>query len=305
MTVYHPTRSKRVEYFGANKPQGPSKRVRFGRAFRRLAGDGAGQKSLLWKFYEQETGNEWEPHVQPGEGDCVGQATAGGCDLLACTDIHMRNEAEKFVAKASVEACYGGSRMVGGSLGWGDGSQGEWAAEYVSRYGVLHRLKYGEHDLTGYDYRRSNRYGRYGVPDDLLEIASEHPVATYTQVKTWEDARAALFNGQPVILCSTYAFQSRRDADGFASQYTGRRRKTWFHCMLLGGYDEEYRRPGGLIMNSWGPDWISGPKRHDQPEGSFWAEPGEIERMIQDWYDCYALSSYIGHPEKKLKHKLY
>jgi hypothetical protein len=258
----------------------------------------------LWKYYEEING-AWVPHVQPGEGDCVGQATAGACDILAATDINMRFEPEKFVAKASVEACYGGSRMIGGSLGWGDGSRGEWAAKYVSQHGVLHRLQYDSADLTGYDFQRSNRYGRYGVSDELLQIAEEHPISTYTAVRTWDDARSALYNGQPVILCSTYAFSSRRDADGFAKQYTGRRRKTWYHCMLLGGYDEEYRRPGGLILNSWGADWISGPKRHEQPEGSFWAEPDEIERMLQDWGDCYALSSYLGHPEKKLIHRLY
>lgn len=302
---YHHSAKPRVERFGANKPVGPSKRIQFAKGFRRLAGDGEGQKSLLWKHYEDVTGEEWVPHVQPSEGDCVGQASAGGCDLLAACDIQMRNEPEKWIAKSSVEAAYGGSKMVGGILGRGDGSQGEYAAKYLNQYGVLHRLEYPSIDLRGYDSRRSDRFGRVGVSDDLLEIASEHPIATYTQIKTWADARAALYNGQPVIICSTYAFNSRRDEDGFLKQYTGRRRKTWFHCMLLGGYDESYHRPGGLIMNSWGPDWVSGPKRHEQPEGSFWATPEAIETMLQDWYDCYAFSAYLGHPEKKLKHKLY
>lgn len=302
---YHHSSKPRVERFGAWKPPGPSKRVAFDRGFRRLAGDGEGKKALLWKYFEEATGEPLQPHSQPGEGDCVGQTTALCCDVLAATEIEMKYEPEKFVAKASVEACYGGSRMVGGTLGWGDGSRGEWAAKFIANYGVLHRLQYGDTDLRGYNYKRSNRYGRYGVSDDLLQIAEEHPIATYTQVKSWADARAALYNGQPVIMCSTYAFSSRRDSDGFASQYTGRRRKTWYHCMALVGYDDEYHRPGGLIQNSWGPDWISGPKRHEQPDGSFWAEPGELETMIQDWYDCYAISSYLGHPEKKLKHRLY
>jgi hypothetical protein len=75
--------------------------------------------------------------------------------------------------------------------------------------------------------------------------------------------------------------------------------------MTLVGYDEEYHRPGGLIQNSWGPSWISGPKRHEQPDGSFWATPEAIENMLQDWGDCFAFSSYVGHPEKKLIHRLY
>lgn len=306
MTVpYHFSAKPRVERFGAVKPDKPTKRISFAKGFAKLAGEGEGQKALLWKLFEEASGGPLVPHVQPSEGDCVGQSTALACDLLAAADINMRHEPEKWVAKASVEAAYGGSKMVGGILGRGDGSQGEYAAKYVNQYGVLHRLKYPTADLTGYDARRSDRFGRVGVSDALLEIASEHPIATYTNIKTWKEARDAVFNGQPVIICSTYAFTSRRDADGFLEQYTGRRRKTWFHCMTLAGYDEEYHRPGGLIQNSWGPDWVSGPKRHEQPEGSFWASPEAIENMLQDWSDCYAFSSYLGHPEKKIKYKLY
>jgi hypothetical protein len=292
--------------FGAIQPDRPTKRIQFGQAFRKLAGSGEGKKAHLWKLLEQVTGEPLVPHRQPGEGDCVGQTFALCADLLAAADIHMRHEPEKWIAKASVEAIYGGSRVqIGGLRSWSDGSQGEWAVKFLNEYGVLHRIEYEDDDLRGYDHRRSNQYGRNGVSEDLLRIAQEHPCATYTHIKTWAQARDALYMGQPIGLCSTYAFSNKRNSNGFAKQYTGRRRKTWFHAMCLAGYDETTSKPGGLIQNSWGPDWISGPKRFDQPEGSFWATPQEIERMLQDWDDCFAISSYLGHPERTINHKLY
>jgi hypothetical protein len=48
-------------------------------------------------------------------------------------------------------------------------------------------------------------------------------------------------------------------------------------------------------MNSWGADWISGPKRHDQPDGSFWVDADVAERMLRG-QDSFAVSGYEGYP---------
>jgi hypothetical protein len=293
-----------------------------------------GKNVFLWKYLEREIG-EIEPHYQgpaedgtEGEGDCVGQASAMGCDVLAATDIHALRQRERFVAKASVEMNYAGSRVEIGNLGKDDlnparlrnraGSHCEWAARWLKEYGVLHRLNYsdGENslDLTGYHPGRSRTYRDSGVPDWLEPIAREHPVQEYTNVKTGREALDAICSGQPVLLGSSYAFKDKRDSDGFCAPYLGasyrrgRRwvdvRIQWWHAMILTGALLEGTRIGGLIQNSHG-DWNSGPRPYDIPRGSFFVELQHLDAMVKDWGDCWALSSYKGHEAKRMRHRLY
>lgn len=308
------------EDYGARRPAFPSRRRRFNQAFQQFGGISKGKKALLWKYFEMQAGT-WQTHNQGpqngerGEGDCVGQAAGGAVDILAACDRYMRFEPEPWIAKSSVEMIYAGSRVeIGeGDLRGGAGSHGEWAVKYLQKYGVIHRIPYevGENklDLTGYSPARSRKYRDSGVPDWLEPIAKERPVKEYTKILNVRDAFDALYVGQPIIVCSTYAFRSERDKDGFAMPYlstTVRRRwriwnyrKKWFHAMLLAGFDDTGSRPGGLLINSWA-DWNSGPTRYDQPVGSFWVDAEYLDLMFQDWEDCYAISAYVGNPEKLL-----
>ena len=55
----------------------------------------------LWKNLERAMGSKYVPHDQidkdgnEAEGDCLGHATALGCDVLAASDIHFRREPER------------------------------------------------------------------------------------------------------------------------------------------------------------------------------------------------------------------
>jgi hypothetical protein len=289
----------------------------------------------LWKNLERELGGEIVPHYQgpaedgtEGEGDCVGQASGMGCDVLAATDIHFLKQRERFVAKASVEMNYAGSRVEIGKLGADElnsahmrgreGSHCKWVAEYLKKYGVLHRQVYsdGENqiDLTGYHPGRSRKYRDTGVPDWLEAIAREHPVREFTKVNSGREALDANCAGQPVLIGSSYAFKDKRDKDGFCEPYLGvtRRRRfgwveiriQWWHAMILTGALLEGPRIGGLIQNSHG-DWNSGPRPYDIPRGSFFVDLNYLDMMVKDWGDCWALSSYKGHEAKKIRHRLY
>ena len=66
--------------------------------------------------------------------------------------------------------------------------------------------------------------------------------------------------------------------------------------MVILGIDDNYKRPGGLIVNSWGPNWVSGPTRHEQPAGSFWADASAIDRAVKQG-DSIVLSGYSGYPQ--------
>ena len=276
-----------------------------------LKGSGERRRVFLWKFLERAMKKRLAPHDQ-GIGDCVGQGFGRGVDVLSGVQIYLHGKAERWVAEASTEAIYVLSRMeVGNGKIKGDGSHGVWAAEAVREYGVLLRQSYlnGKYDLTEYSADRARRWAHKcrtctewggGLPDELEPIAKQHPVRTTTLVTSWEQARDAIANGYPVVLCSNRGFNSTRDEDGFLHP-DGK----WFHCMLLAGIDTLSRRQGGLIINSWGTNWIDGPTRWNQPAGSFWAEPDVINDMLEQ-EDSFALSNYKGYPgQNNLDYQLF
>lgn len=313
--------------FGALKPLNPVRGLGFHKSFgfkglaRQLYKEN--KNVFLWKNLEKEIG-EIIPHYQgpapdgsPGEGDCVGHSGSMGCDVLAATDIHLRDEAEKFVAKASVEMLYAGSRVEqgGGQVKGRGGSHGEWMAKFLQNWGVLHRLEYavGENklDLTGYHPGRSRKYRDTGVPDWLEPTARKHPVKVVTNPRSGMEALDAVCAGNPVIVCSSYAFMSERDSEGFCEAFGADRdrwgrvaRVQWWHAMILTGALLKGGRIGGLIQNSHGP-WNDGPQPFGIPDGSFFVDLATLDLMIKDWYDCWALSSYTGHESKKIRKKIH
>lgn len=260
-----------------------------------IRASGEGKKALWYRMFEKVTGGRLVPHRQ-GIGDCVGHGFALGVDFLTCHQIEILKKREKWVAKASSEWIYGVSRCeVGGQFGrWSDGSTGVWAAEAVSEYGIILRQPYpGGYDFTTYDPDVAKELGAKGGPDVLEPLAKEHPVQTVALVNSWEECRDAIYNGHMVAMCSNLGFgdgQATRDSEGFL-----RKRGIWYHCMFLGAVDDEYKRPGALAINSWGPDWVTGPKRHDQPEGSFWIDAEHIDNAMKQG-DSIAMSTYKGYP---------
>lgn len=274
-------------------------------------GSGKGKVVLLHKYLEKSIG-KIVPHEQ-GIGDCVGQAYAIGVDILAATQIHHLGLAEKWVAKSSSEAMYAGSRYeigykVHGSSGLlnGDGSLGVYCAEYLREYGVLLRQRYGDIDLTRYSASLARAWGSSGVPDELEPIAKQHPVRSTALVRSYEEARDAIANGYPVIFCSKVGFNpdcdkhnpGGRDSMGFLNQCG-----TWYHSMCGIAVDDT-SRPGILIQNSWGPNWVGGGTRLGQPDGSFWSDAGTVDEMCSAG-DTIAISGFIGFPAQQLDYNLF
>lgn len=264
-----------------------------------IRGTGRGKIALLWPYLEQVTGKLFIPHIQE-TGDCVSHATGLGVDILTAIQILKRNSPQRWVAKAATEIIYAGGRIEIAKKGYGQswraGMTGTVAAEFVKRYGVLLRQKYlNTWDFTDYSGQVADQLGRSGVPDELEPLCRLHPVGKVALVRSYDEARDCIYNGYPVVLCSSQGFSTRggRDKDGFLAPS----RNPWMHSMLLAGVDDEYKRPGGLIQNSWGSSWIDGPKRHGQPDGSFWADAAVINRMCAQG-DTIALSQYAGYPRQ-------
>lgn len=272
---------------------------------KQIRGTGRGKKVFLWKYFEEITGSALVPHRQT-IGDCVGHAFGLGVDVLTAVQMLMLKKPERWIAKAATEIIYAGSRCEVGRnrFKYVDGSTGPWAGEFISKWGILQRKKYlgGRYDYTEYSGQVARDLGKEGVPDALEALCKLHPVKTVSICRSWSECRDAIANGHLVCMCSSVGFKTKggRDRDGFLMP--GRR--PWMHAMLIAGIDDHYKRPGGLIINSWGSRWTYGPKRHGQPEGSFWADASVIDRGLRQG-GSMALSAYVGYPRFDLDYRFW
>jgi hypothetical protein len=266
----------------------------FATAAPHLVGDGRGKVALLYQYNRMTYGKDII--LTQRRGTCVSKGWALGVDTLRAVQI-ASGTPEAFVNTCSSEVIYGGARVeIGHTHMPGDGAVGAWAAGWVTKYGIVLRGKHGEYDLTQEDDSIAVRFARSGVPATLQSLAKEHPVQTASLVRNYEEARDALANYQPVMVCSNQGFSSVRDGDGFA-----RTKGIWPHCLCFIAVDDTFKRPGLLCMNSWGPNWNSGPKRHDQPDGSFWVDAEYCTRMLRGG-DSFTIHGATGYPRQHPKH---
>lgn len=260
----------------------------FGLSAHELRDSGKGKVVLLHNAVTKKLGTF--PVRNQTIGDCVSQGAALAIDILK---VLAPNSDFSFLTAS--EALYALSRVEGlgrGQLGNEDGSLGGWMADAVKRLGTLRMTKYDSVDLRKYSGARAKEWGRVGLPDELEPFAREHPVRTVSTVRSYDEARDAIANGYPVPVCSMVGFegQQKRDSEGFLKP-----RGQWAHCMCFIALDDEHKRPGLLCMNSWGTDWVGGPSRHDQPDGSFWVDATTCDRMLKEG-DSFAYSNFEGYP---------
>lgn len=272
-----------------------------------IRGTGKGRTVLLWPYLEKAYGHPYLPHAQE-TGDCVSHAYGSGIDILAAIQVANSIAPQVWVNEAATEIIYAGARVqahvqLNGEVPFnGEGATGVEGAQFVKEYGVLLRQKYGKYDYRKYSGEVADLLGSRGVPVELLVLCKLHNVQTTALVKSWEEARDAVANGHPVIMCSNVGFSMRRgrDTDGFLVPG----HQPWYHAMLIAGVDDNAKRAAGLIINSWGSDWIDGPTRLNQPLGSFWADASVIDRAMRQG-DSVAISSFQGFPLQSIEYKVY
>lgn len=264
-----------------------------------LEDTGRGKIQLLHKYVEKVAGKI--PIANQGIGDCVSHAGANAVDHTYCAQI-ATGSGEIWTGRTASEVLYGFSRVEIGKrqLGNGDGSCGAWLAEALKTKGSLPRKKYDTIDLTNYDSKRAKEWGYKGVPDSIEPAAFENRILTAALITSYYQAIDALWNGYAIVVCAGQGFTNVRDKDGFA-----RPQGRWNHAQAIIGYDDDYKRPGVLVLNSWGPNWITGPKRHDQPDGSYFVDADDIEKMFTSFNDSYAISGYDGFPGQDLDFTLF
>lgn len=260
--------------------------------------------AFLWRAVRKAAGkgetDNWYPNVnQRDVGCCVGCGWKHGADVCAAVQV-VAGRAEEW-RPTSVEVIYGGSRVeVGGGQIRGDGSVGAWAREWVRSRGVAEMKKYTAADLTEFSPARARVFGRDGVPDEIEQEASGHPIKGTALVSSWADVERSLGQGYPVAVCSNVGFDDpsgspgTRDRDGFCAA-----RGTWPHCMVLIGV-RGGRRPGAFCLNSWGDTAHRGPVwPADAPPAGFWIDSATVDRMVRQG-DSYALADLQGFPSRRL-----
>lgn len=270
------------------RPGQYSKRSSFRSVTPHLRFFGKAKVALLYKPWEAITGRSWLAHSQKGP-DCTAHSTGGALDLLTAIQIRWREQKEQWITKSSTDAIYSGARIVMHN-DYGRGLSGEKAIEYLTKYGNLLRQPYPPYDLTPYNVKY---WSKTRLPDALLEIAKEHPLLESNPVLSWPELRDAVSAGFPVVFCASLgADNSKRDSEGFL-----RPRGRWNHAWLCAGVDDKYKRPGALLINSHSPYWASGPKRHEQPDGSVWVDADVIDYHCRKYGDSHALNTVKGYPK--------
>ena len=260
----------------------------FGAAAYNLTGSGKGKLALPFKSILKFDPNFGHTEKQV-QGDCVSHATRNSVDITRCCEI-IGGESEEFIAKGATEGIYG-SRGHGG-----EGMSCSGAARFVHETGgILVRQKYGDIDLSTYS-AIGGRWGSVGVPKSLVQEANKHKVKTISLINTVEQARDALFNGYAISVCSDVGFSSRRDQYGIA-----KRSGSWNHAMAWVAMDdthEIHKETLFLVQNSWGI-WNNGPKRLDQPEGSFWIRESDAAYMLS-LNGSWVFSDVDGFPPRQV-----
>lgn len=248
-----------------------------------------------WKAYEKLFARPPPVKDQGQVGSCVSFGTNTAIERTLAAEIVGRRGTSAEWTRYAEEATYGGSRVeIGGGRIRGDGSVGAWAAQFVTRWGVVPRKKYDTADLSAYSESRARDWGRGGVPAEFETVAREFPVESTVQVKSWDEAKTAIAQGYFIAVCSNQGFARQRDANGVA-----RASGSWAHCMALDGYHTDDRgREYGHIVNSWGDRYHTGPVGWGDPgPDGFWAEASVIDRMLRQG-DSWAFSGVHGFPAK-------
>ena len=229
-----------------------------------------------------------------GASNCVSHAARNGVDITRSTEI-INGDKESFIVRSATEGIYG---VRGHS---GQGMTCERAVRFLTTDGgILLRKKYESHDLSVYNGRMAASWGRSGTPRVLVEEARKNQVKTVSNIRSVTEARDALFNGYGIFFCSSLGFSSTRDKNGI-SQRSGR----WMHAMSFGAMDDTrdiFNETLFLIINSWG-SWNGGPKRLQQPDGSFWVRQSVVEDIIAQG-SMWALSNVDGFPAQKIRWSL-
>ncbi len=258
------------------------------------------QAVYLWKAHEKLMGAPAPIKDQNPTGSCVGFGTTGAVERTLASEIALRGGAKEEFTFFSEEVTYAGSRYE--AIGnrppsfRGDGSNGSWAAKFVTEWGMVPKAVYGDLDLRQYSASRARSWNNTGVPDFLEPTARKFPVKSAARITNTRDAQAALASGYGIQMASSLGAARQRDQNGIVRE-SGR----WAHSMHVDGYHQDgATRLYFHVENSWGTNYHTGPVGWGNPTpAGFWISSESIDRALRQG-DSYAFSGATGFPARKL-----
>jgi len=196
-----------------------------------------------------------------------------------------------FPGRAAVAPIYAGSRVeVAGRPGYGDGSNGDWAAEWVREWGValLRDLELPD-DSTVEDERLAVRWtqSRTGVPENFEKLAKVRPIKATPAITTVDELAVSIQAGAPVFHGSNLIPTGKVN-----SNYVSRVRRSGGHLTAFTAVRWLDGDPYFLYQNSWN-GWGTQGWPDDQPAGSVWIPPADAQSILNQ-RDAFAAAGVGG-----------
>lgn len=264
-------------------------------------GDGDGKRVLLWQYRDRFQPNACAQEPQAGP-DCTSHGTRNAIDLTRACEIIIDGEPESYYKPTACEVFYG-ARGHGG-----EGSNPALLTRFAVDYGFLARQNYpGVVDLSAYDYKLGDAWGRRGVPLSVKELCREHPAGGWTMPKSAREARSLMLRGRAGHSGQSLGFQDTTDANGIFIPIT-RGRDAWGHDMAWGGYDdtkEFYPVSVFFIINSWAR-WCRPPRKWptelygEWPAGLIVCTEEIFEQKMIGSRSCFIFHGIKGYKSKLL-----
>ena len=281
-----------VRNYGWLPPFLPSQEPGYLDAFPQAEGSGKGKVVLLYKYLEAVLKQPLIAHKQTGP-DCSSHAGGLGVDFVQAIQKILRRD--RWIGKIATEVLHIGALKIIAKRNEG-GTQIKDIVTFLEKYGTVFRRKYQTYDFRTYKYANCRQLLKT-FPEWLLEECKKCQIIKAHKVSSWNEAKDAIRNLNPIIVGSDIGFNgAKRDKDGFVKP-----KGQWYHAWLLSAIDDKFKRPGGCLISSHGDNWVKGPRRHKQPKGSIWVDKDTLHEMLNKYGDCYALCQLNGLTPKEYK----
>jgi len=255
---------------------------------------GKGKLTTPYKSAMKRMKRSFEDEAQ-GTGDCTSHGTRNCCDIARAVDIDILLQPEKWLARGCTEHIYGARGHSG------QGMSPSIATQFMVKYGVLGRGKYGSYNLSKYNWPLGAGWGGRTIPTEILNAAKTQPAEYWARAKSTAEIRDALAGGMAAHGGSQFGTRGVRGKNGICNWDD-----SWNHDMAIGACDDTRTLDAEalfLIINSWGI-WNSGPMPEwgPIPGGSMVVRESTLARMIAtgeffimgnvDGYDADELPDY-------------
>jgi len=262
----------------------------------------------LWQIAERANGGNRLHYIHQYTGSCVGAGAGNALTTAALVEIDL-GDAEEWPSDGAFWLYpYGQSRRIAGLNGPGEGSFGSAYAKAIMECGIFTR---SEEESVPRLYVDSEGWLVAGVTtqkaaaterewsdgaawnrEPYTSAGKKHLIGSMASIKTVEAAKAAIQNGYPLTIASSFGTRTIRPKNGVnIAEWDD----TWYHQMFI---DEAWDHPQeGLLFrigNNWGSKAHPAPTQ-GEPAGGFYITDNTLSRILADrGTECYAMSRFAG-----------